>query len=105
MRVRGNPKAQVVRIGARLDAGTSAGVRERLHDAVDSGEGDLILDLSKLEMIDATGLGVLVGTHRRALSVQRHLVLRGVPPRIMRVLAVTRLNRVLRVEVQAVAVA
>jgi len=103
MRVQGDPGAQVVRIGARLDAGTSAGVRTRLHDAVDSGEGDLILDVSKLEMIDATGLGVLVGTHRRAISVQRRLVLRGVPPRIMRILAVTRLNRVLRVEASAVA--
>jgi anti-sigma B factor antagonist len=105
MRVRGDPRAQVVRIGTRLDAGTSARVRTRLHDAVDSGEGDLILDLSKLEMIDATGLGVLVGTHRRAISVQRRLVLRGVPPRIMRILAVTRLNRVLPVEAPEVAVA
>ncbi|GAA2889989.1 STAS domain-containing protein [Nonomuraea rubra] len=105
MRVRGKPGAQVVRIGNRLDAGTSAGVRERLHKALDSGEGDLILDLSKLEMIDATGLGVLVGAHRRALSVERRLVLRGVPPRIMRILAVTRLNRVLHVEAPAAAVA
>jgi anti-sigma B factor antagonist len=105
MRVRGNPTAQVVRIGARLDAGTSARVRERLHKGLDSGAGDLILDLSKLEMIDATGLGVLVGSHRRALSVQRRLVLRGVPPRIMRILAVTRLNRVLHVEVHEAAVA
>ncbi|MFI7451756.1 STAS domain-containing protein [Nonomuraea sp. NPDC049714] len=105
MRVRGNPRAQVVRIGERLDAGTSAGVRSRLHEAVEAGEGDLIVDLSKLEMIDATGLGVLVGTHRLALSAQRRLVLRGVPPRIMRVLAVTRLNRVLSVEAQQAAVA
>lgn len=92
-------------IGARLDAGTSAGGRERLHEALDSGEGDLILDLSKLEMIDATGLGVLVGAHRRAISVRRRLILRGVPPRIMRILAVTRLNRVLNVEVPQAAVA
>ncbi|MGW0805006.1 STAS domain-containing protein [Nonomuraea sp. NPDC002799] len=105
MRVRGNPRAEAVRIGARLDAGTSAGVRERLHKALDSGDDDLILDLSELEMIDATGLGVLVGAHRRALSGQRRLVLRGVPPRIMRILAVTRLNRVLHVEVPAAAVA
>ncbi|WP_113701065.1 STAS domain-containing protein [Nonomuraea lactucae] len=105
MRVRGNPKAQVVQIGARLDAGTSAGARSQLHDAVDSGKGDLILDVSRLEVIDATGLGVLVGTHRRALTAERRLVLRGVPPRIMRILAVTRLNRVLRVESSEAAVA
>ncbi|GAA2684985.1 MULTISPECIES: STAS domain-containing protein [Nonomuraea] len=105
MRVRGKPGAQVVYVGHRLDVGTVAEIRPHLHDAVDSGKGDLIVDLSTLEMIDSTGLGVLVGTHRRALSADRRLVLRGVPPRIMRVLAVTRLNRVLRVEVPAAAVA
>ncbi|MFF5211343.1 STAS domain-containing protein [Streptosporangium sp. NPDC000396] len=105
MRVTGNPEAQVVSVGNRLDVGTVAGVRPRLHDAVDSGDGDLIVDLSGLEMIDATGLGVLVGTHRRALGAGRRLILRGVPPRIMRVLAVTRLNRVLTVELSMAAVA
>ncbi|WP_433253173.1 STAS domain-containing protein [Streptosporangium sp. CA-135522] len=105
MRVPGNPEAQVVSVGNRLDVGTVAGVRPRLHEAVDSGDGDLIVDLSGLEMIDATGLGVLVGTHRRALGAERRLILRGVPPRIMRVLAVTRLNRVLTVELPEVAVA
>ncbi|WP_084960782.1 STAS domain-containing protein [Thermoactinospora rubra] len=105
MRVRGTPGAQVVVIGSRLDAGTVAGVRQRLHEAVDSGDGDLVADLSAVEMIDATGLGVLVGTHRRALGAHRRLVLRNVPPRVMRVLAVTRLNRVLCVEASAAAAA
>ncbi|MFI6797787.1 STAS domain-containing protein [Streptosporangium canum] len=105
MRATGNPEAQVVSVGNRLDVGTVAGVRPRLHDAVDSGHGDLIVDLSGLEMIDATGLGVLVGTHRRALAAERRLILRGVPPRVMRVLAVTRLNRVLTVELPMAAVA
>lgn len=105
MRIRGNLKGQVVRLGSRLDAGTSAGVRDRLHEAVRTGDGDLIIDLSELEMIDATGLGVLVGTHRLALDVGRRVVLRAVPPRIMRVLAVTRLNRILHVEAATVAVA
>ncbi|MEU4538368.1 STAS domain-containing protein [Streptosporangium sp. NPDC023825] len=105
MRVPGNSRAQVVGVGNRLDVGTVARVRPRLHEAVDSGHGDLIVDLSRLEMIDATGLGVLVGTHRRALVAERRLILRGVPPRVMRVLAVTRLNRVLTVELPVAAVA
>ncbi|WP_329090998.1 MULTISPECIES: STAS domain-containing protein [unclassified Streptosporangium] len=105
MRVPGNPRAQVVGVGSRLDVGTVARVRPRLHEAVDSGRGDLIVDLSRLEMIDATGLGVLVGTHRRAVGAERRLILRGVPPRVMRVLAVTRLNRVLTVELPVAAVA
>ncbi|MFD0884273.1 STAS domain-containing protein [Streptosporangium algeriense] len=105
MRAIGKPGAQVVVVGNRLDVGTVAALRPRLHGAVDSGDGDLVVDLSGLEMIDATGLGVLVGTHRRALEAGRRLVLRGVPVRVMRVLAVTRLNRVLIVEVPMAAVA
>ncbi|MEU6739156.1 STAS domain-containing protein [Streptosporangium sandarakinum] len=105
MRVAENPEAQVVDVGNRLDVGTVAEVRPRLHEAVDTGQGDLIVDLSGLEMIDATGLGVLVGTHRRAAAAGRRLILRRVPPRVMRVLAVTRLNRVLTVELPVGAVA
>ncbi|GAA5083453.1 anti-anti-sigma factor [Thermocatellispora tengchongensis] len=105
MRSRRRTQAQVVHLGQRLDVGTVASVRPRLHHAVDDGTGDLVLDCAELEMIDATGLGVLVGTHRRAASAGRRLVLRSVPPRIMRILAVTRLNRVLAVESSSAAVA
>ncbi|GLW05097.1 anti-sigma factor antagonist [Microtetraspora sp. NBRC 13810] len=105
MRYKGRPGSQVVTVGHRLDAGTSARVRPHLHRAVDAGHGDLVVDLAGLETIDATGLGVLVGTHRRAGAAGRRLVLRHVPPRIMRVLAVTRLNRVLVVEPSEAAVA
>lgn len=91
-------REQIVAVGQRLDVGTVAGVRPRLHEAVDNGQGVLIIDMSELEMIDATGLGVLVGTHRRATAAGRRVVLRAVPPRIMRILAVTRLIRVLSVE-------
>ncbi|MFC4534407.1 STAS domain-containing protein [Sphaerisporangium dianthi] len=105
MRSRMSPGSQEVRVGSRLDVGTVAMLRPRLHEAVESGDGDMIVDLSDLEMIDSAGLGVLVGTHRRALRAGRRLVLRGVPPRVMRVLAITRLHRVLRVELPVAAVA
>ncbi|MDH2429979.1 STAS domain-containing protein [Sphaerisporangium sp. TRM90804] len=105
MRGRTIPGSQVVDVGARLDGGTVAQLRPLLHEAVDAGDGDLVVDLSELELIDAAGLGVLVGTHRRALRAERRLVLRGVPPRVMRLLAVTRLHRVIRVEPHAAAAA
>ncbi|MQA84657.1 MAG: anti-sigma factor antagonist [Streptosporangiales bacterium] len=105
MRVRGNLAGEVVRVAGRLDASTAAEVRPRLHGALERGSGDLILDLSELEVIDVTGLGLLVGLHRRAMRTDRRLVLRDVPPRVMRVLAVTRLHRVLSVEWTPAAVA
>ena len=57
MRSRRSPRCRVVRVGSRLDGGTVARLRPRLHEAVDSSDGDVIVDLSGLEMIDAAGLG------------------------------------------------
>lgn len=88
----------VVTLGGRLDARHAAEARDALHGAIAAGTGELQVDLSAVELIDATGLGVLVGAHRRARLDGRDLVLRGVPPRVGRLLARTRLGRVLAVE-------
>jgi anti-sigma B factor antagonist len=88
-----------VALSGRLDVTTVADVRIALHDAVDGGAGDLVVDLAAIDFIDASGLGVLVGAHRRAGRAGRRLVLRNVPDRVLRLLALTRLNRVLQIEV------
>jgi anti-sigma B factor antagonist len=82
----------------RLSARTVADVRAALVAALAEGDGDLVVDISGVQLVDASGLGVLVGAHRLALRSERRLVLRGVPERIERLLAVTHLNRVLTVE-------
>jgi anti-anti-sigma factor len=98
VRVRVDRPTGPVRLEGRLDVHTVADVRRVLHAAVDHGVGDLVVDLSGLELVDATGLGMLVATHRRAVRAGRRLVLRGVPERVQRLLVVTRLHRVLHVE-------
>ncbi|MBB0247067.1 STAS domain-containing protein [Streptomyces alkaliphilus] len=82
-------------VGGRLDVRSAADARSALHRAVDQGEGDLILDLRALDSWDATGLGVIMGVHRRAGRRGRRLVLRDVPPQMHRVLVATRLHRIL----------
>jgi anti-anti-sigma factor len=85
-------------LSGRLGAATVGDAREALGEATDAGHGDLVVDLSEVELVDATGLGLLVGAHRRAERAGRRLVLRGVPERIDRLLLATRLSRVLTVE-------
>ena len=89
------PGAQV-RLAGRLDVTSVADVRLALHSALECGDGDLVVDLAGVELVDATGLGVLVGVHRRAQRAGRVVVLRDPADRIRRVLFVTRLDRVLR---------
>jgi anti-anti-sigma factor len=81
-----------------LDARAAGAVRDALHAALAEGSGPLVVDLSGVDLVDATGLGVLVGAHRRARLEGRELVLRGTPPRVARLLARTRLHRVLTLE-------
>ena len=82
----------------RLGATTVADVRAALADAVERGKGDLVVDLHGVELVDATGLGVLVGAHRRADRAGRRLVLQRIPDRVDRLLVATRLHRVLCID-------
>lgn len=95
---------QLVELSGRVDVTTVAAVRDALHTAVDAGSGDLVVDMTAVDVLDAAGLGVLVGTHRRALLGGRRLVLRAVPARTARLLQRTRLHRVLCVTSAPVAI-
>lgn len=88
----------VVRLDGLLDVRSVGDVRQILNDLIDSTEGDVIVDLEALDALDATGLGLLVATHRRTQLLGRQLVLRHPVPSVVRILAVTRLHRILHVE-------
>ena len=85
----------VVLLSGRLDVAAAADARLALAEQVDRGGGELLLDLGRLASVDATGLGVLLGAHRRAGRAGRVLVLRDARPAVARLLLVTRLDRVL----------
>ncbi|PPK98653.1 anti-anti-sigma factor [Kineococcus xinjiangensis] len=86
---------RLVRLRGRLDVHSVPDIRAVLHRAVDGGTGDLHADLDGTHIADATGLGVLVGAHRRAQRRGRRLVLEDVPGPVLRLLRVTKLHRVL----------
>ena len=96
MYIRGDHAELVV--GGRLDVRSAADARTVLHSAVDDGVGDLVLDLSELDSWDATGLGVIMGAHRRGGRRGRRRVGRRVPPQMQRLLVATRLHRILAIE-------
>jgi anti-anti-sigma factor len=87
---------RLLALRGRLDVRVATDARLALAAAVEDGAGDLVLDLGGLDAVDATGLGVLVGAHRRAGRSGRTLVLQDSPPQVARLLARTRLDRVLR---------
>lgn len=91
-------RENVVRLAGHLDVRSVGDVRQELNDLIDATDGDVIVDLRAVDVVDATGLGLLVAAHRRVQRLGRNLVLRQPMPPVVRILAVTRLSRVLHVE-------
>jgi anti-anti-sigma factor len=87
---------QRVALTGQVTAVTAGKIRGVLHGAVLDGTGDLVVDLSRVDALDAVGLGVLMGTHRLADEHGRQLLLVRCPPRIARLLRAMRLDRVLQ---------
>ena len=98
MVVREDSAGQRIALSGQVDVTCVADLRRVLHAAVDEGIGDLRVDVSDLQLVDAAGLGVLLGAHRRAQRAGRTLVLVGVSDEMSRLLLKTRLYRVLRVD-------
>lgn len=88
----GTVRDERIALSGRLDAHGATAVRADLHTAVLDGAGDLVVDMSAVESLDAVGLGVLVGTRRLAFRHGRTLLLDGCTPAVIRVLRITRLH-------------
>ncbi|HEY5425676.1 MAG TPA: STAS domain-containing protein [Candidatus Tumulicola sp.] len=87
----------VFKLRGSLDIATSPTVRAALSDATEKGTKDIIVDLTHLEFLDSTGLGALIGAHRRAAEHGGSLRLIVSEGSIARLLNITGLIRVLAV--------
>jgi anti-sigma B factor antagonist len=81
--------AQVFALHGSLDIATSPTVRAALLDAAERGQRELIIDLTRLEFLDSTGLGALIGAHKRAKEGGGRVSLVVQEGQILRLLRIT----------------
>lgn len=79
-----------------LDGPIINGETESLYNCVQlsPNTSDFILDLSKVTVVDAHGLGVLLQLRERVLANGAHFQLINVSKRLYRIFQITRLNTV-----------
>ena len=76
---------------------TAPRFRQRLLAVISAGVQNVVIDLSSVDFIDSTGLGVLMGAAKRVRSAGGDIRLVSVGSRLSDLIELTRLDRVLDV--------
>ena len=85
---------EIIEVGGEVDVYTAPKLREAIVTAIDAGHTRLIIDVEKVDFLDSTGLGVLIGVLRRINALGGELRLVCSTPRILDLFSLTDLDRV-----------
>ncbi len=84
----------VLAVNGEVDVATAPRLRERLIQLVNQGRHHVVVDLSGVDFLDSTGLGVLVGALKRVRTHDGELALVCSEPRVLKVFEITGLTKV-----------
>ncbi|MDC7338648.1 STAS domain-containing protein [Streptomyces lydicus] len=87
--IRHHGASAVVTVTGELDHHTADLLRESLEGCMDDGYARLVVDCSRLEFMDSTGLNVLLGARLRAEAEGGGVHLAGMQPVVARVFEIT----------------
>ena len=88
----------VVAVHGELDVDCAPELRRALIEAIDEHPGrPVVVDLEGVDLLDSTGLGVLIGGLKRAKDAHADLVLVATGHSVIRVLELTGLDRVFEI--------
>lgn len=84
----------VVAVGGEIDLYTAPQLRDELVGALEDGARLLVIDMSRAEFCDSTGISVLLSAMKRSRDKGGDLELVAPKPAVMKVLEVTGLDEV-----------
>ncbi|MFL5799313.1 MAG: STAS domain-containing protein [Actinomycetota bacterium] len=86
--------SSIVTLVGEIDVYTAPRLRQALIDLVSQGATDIVVDMERVDFLDSTGLGVLVGGLKRVKSADGDLRLVVTQDRIMKIFDITGLSKV-----------
>ncbi len=87
----------IYQLNGSINASNAFETKEALYGMID-GREDLIIDMSQVDLVDSTGLGVLVSVHKRLQMEDRSLILRHVSGKVRNVMKITMLDQIIGIE-------
>ncbi len=87
----------VIRVDGELDMYTAPQLKSALQEAIDQGQKQLVIDLTRVGFLDSTSLGVLVGGLRRVRSEEGEMSLVVDHPQLDKMFRITGFDGVFRI--------
>jgi anti-sigma B factor antagonist len=84
----------VVTVGGEIDVYTAPKLRDKITELVNGGHHDLLIDMEKVEFLDSTGLGVLVGGLKKVRAEDGSMELICSQDRLLKIFRITGLAKV-----------
>lgn len=88
----------VLRVSGEIDMGSAPSLLEAQRDANDVSQSVTVVDLSRVGFIDSTGISALITMHQDLEAHGKELVLRGATGTVRRVLEISGLDKILKIE-------
>jgi anti-sigma B factor antagonist len=86
--------ASVLTLQGEIDVYTAPRLRQAIIDLVEGGERNIVVDMEKVDFLDSTGLGVLVGGLKRVKTREGNLSLVASQEKILKIFEITGLDKV-----------
>jgi anti-sigma B factor antagonist len=84
----------IIDLEGEVDVYTAPQLKQQIINILESGAKELVVDLTKVDYLDSTALGVLIGGLKRMREVDGNMVLICPSPRIRRVFEITGLDKI-----------
>ena len=84
----------VVAVGGEIDVYTAPKLRDKITELVGNGNYNLVIDMEKVDFLDSTGLGVLVGGLKKVRAHDGSMRLICNQERLLKIFRITGLAKV-----------
>jgi anti-sigma B factor antagonist len=87
----------IIELEGEVDVYTAPQLKQQMISLLESGAKELVVDLTKVDYLDSTALGVLIGGLKRMRERDGNMVLVCPSPRIRRVFEITGLDKIFEI--------
>lgn len=96
--VKEGTNSNIAYVSGEVDVYTASKLKETLNPLAEQENKDLFVDLTDVDYIDSTGLGIFIGTLKITEKSGSRLKLKGLNSRVRRLFEITGLNEVIEID-------